>query len=61
MRGEAMRLRREREMIWWGAMLPHLQKIPSLDDFTGSPGYPAARAERVNAAWDKIDRALARH
>ncbi|MEO1950039.1 hypothetical protein [Thioclava sp.] len=41
-------------------MLPHLHEIPSLDAFTGSPGDPAARAERVNAAWDKIDRALAR-
>lgn len=61
MRGAAMRLRREREMTWWGAMLPHLHEIPSLDAFTGSPGDPAARAERVNAAWDKIDRALARH
>lgn len=30
-----MRMERERSLIWFGAMLPHLDKTPSLDEFTG--------------------------
>lgn len=35
MSGAEMRIERERAMVWYGAMLPHLKKPPSFDDFTG--------------------------
>lgn len=63
MEGAALRLRRERELVWWGAMLPHLEKPVALDDFTGRGDLAARRADRVREfhhAWDKIDAALAR-
>ena len=63
MEGAALRLEREREMVWWGAMLPHLKKTPDLKTFVGRVDVARTRAERVrqfHAAWDKIDRALGR-
>lgn len=56
----AKRLAQDREMIWWGAMLPHLQKPVTLEKFIGLPEDNAARARRFHTAWDKIDRALGR-
>lgn len=35
MGGAFMRIERERALVWYSAMLPHLKKPPSLDDFTG--------------------------
>lgn len=61
MDGAAKRLEREREMVWWGAMLPWLEKPVKLDAFVGRDKAPRTEAERVrafNEAWDKIDRAL---
>lgn len=58
-----MRLERERELVWWGAMLPHLKKPVPLDKFVGHREVAKSRAERVkafHAAWDKVDRALGR-
>lgn len=63
MDGAALRIERERELVWWGAMLPHLKKPVSLKDFVGRREIAKSRAERVrdfHAAWDKIDRALGR-
>ncbi len=63
MDGAALRIERERELVWWGAMLPHLKKPVSLKDFVGRREITRSRAERVrdfHAAWDKIDRALGR-
>jgi len=61
--GAAGRIKRERELTWFAAMLPHLEKAVQLADFTGESSTPrgrAERAQRVNAAWDRIDRALDR-
>lgn len=55
------RLRRDREMVWWGAMLPHLKERPTLEKFAGYPIDNAERIRRTHAAWDKIDAALARN
>lgn len=63
MEGAALRIEREREMVWWGAMLPHLKKPISLKDFVGHSDFARSREDRVrqfHAAWDKIDRALGR-
>lgn len=64
MEGAAMRLQREREMVWWGAMLPHMKKPVPLNKFVGHMEVAKSRADRVkafHAAWDRIDKALARH
>lgn len=61
--GAGQRLEREREMIWWGAMLPNLKKPVDLKTFVGHTDVAKTRADRVrqfHAAWDKIDQALAR-
>ncbi len=63
MEGAALRLEREREMIWWGAMLPHLKKSVDLKTFVGHREVAKTKAERVrefHRAWDMIDRALGR-
>ncbi|MFV0409087.1 MAG: hypothetical protein ACK5LJ_05130 [Paracoccus sp. (in: a-proteobacteria)] len=63
MDGAALRIERERELVWWGAMLPHLKKPVSLKDFVGHRDVAKSRSERVrdfHAAWDKVDRALGR-
>lgn len=59
--GAAGRIRRERELAWFAGMLPYLERPVQLADFTGDSATPqgrAERAQRVNAAWDKIDCAL---
>lgn len=58
MEGAAIRLRRERELVWWGAMLPHLKKQVTLDQFTGGPADESSRIRQFHMAWDKVDRAL---
>ena len=45
-------------MIWWGAMLPYLEKKITLDQFAGEPVNDKDRVARFHAAWDKVDRAL---
>ncbi|MFD2173977.1 hypothetical protein [Rhodobacter lacus] len=59
--GAAKRLQRERELVWFSAMLPHLQKTIPLERFVGLPEDRHDRVKRFHAAWDRIDRALARH
>ena len=61
MTGAAIRLQRERELTWWGAMLPYLEKRPTLEQFAGRPVDHRSRAAQFHAAWDRVDRALARH
>ena len=62
MEGAAARIRREREMVWWGAMLPHLKAPVELHQFIGDPAViEAERVRRFHSAWDKVDRALPRH
>lgn len=58
--GAAQRDRRTRELAWFGAMMPYLEKPPTLDQFMGIQPDPAERANRFHAEWDRIDRALAR-
>lgn len=51
-------------MVWFGAMLPHLKKPPSLKEFVGEVDIALSRAERVrkfHAEWDKVDRVLPRN
>lgn len=61
LRGAKLRLRRERELTWWGAMLPHLKKPLALDQFLGGPIDDRDRVKRFHDAWDRVDRALMRH
>lgn len=58
--GAAQREKRARELVWMGAMMPYLEKTPTLEQFIGEKPNPAERAQRFHAEWDKIDRALAR-
>lgn len=63
MEGAAIRLERDRELVWFGAMLPYLSKPVKLKDFVGKKEAPKSRAERIkefHAAWDRIDKALSR-
>jgi len=59
-RGVKQRLKRERELVWWGAMLPHMTKPVPLEVFLGQPVNEAARVRKFHAAWDKVDRAMRR-
>lgn len=60
MEGIKIRLDRQRELTWFGAWLPHLTDGGDLDRFMGKPAGKA-RIDALNAAFDKMDRALARH
>ena len=57
-KGAARRLRRERELVWWGAMLPLLKEKVSLDKFMGEASDGRDRVRRFHDAWDRVDRAL---
>jgi len=57
-RGAALRIRRERELVWMGAMLPLMKKPVALDQFLGGPVDNRDRVDRFHAAWDRVDRAL---
>ena len=61
MRGARIRLDRERELTWWGAMLPNMKKPIPLEQFMGKPVNETERVRRFHSAWDMIDRAMARH
>lgn len=59
MRGAEVRQRRERALVWYGAMLPYLKNPLSLSDFVGgpsrvraqSPAEMQANCEALAAAW----------
>lgn len=42
MTGAGKRHERERALIWWGAMMPHMKKPPGFKEFV----QPAERAKR---------------
>lgn len=52
------RIRRERELVWWGAMLPNLKQPVALDKFIGGPADEISRVRQFHDAWDRIDRSL---
>lgn len=54
------RLKRERAMVWWTAMMPHAKEPPSFEAFTGYKPDRSEQIKRWAAAWDKVDRALSR-
>lgn len=58
MAGAVLRDKHRKAEIWLTAMLPHLDKRPSLDEFVH--GQKDRRRDLVAclAAWDKVDRAL---
>lgn len=60
MQGAARRMQRERELVWFGAMLPHFKQPIPLDKFVGGPVDDTARVRDFHDAWDRVDRALAR-
>ena len=57
-RGASARMRRERELVWFNAMMPHFKKPIPLDKFVGGPVDDRDRVKRFHSAWDQIDRAL---
>lgn len=60
MDGAALRMQERRAEVWYGAMLPRLEKPPKLQDFVGGPRDKRAEIVECLNAWDKVDRALAR-
>ena len=48
----------ERMNVWYTAMLPHLDKPPSLNDFIGVERDAGSEADKCIRAWNKIDQAL---
>lgn len=56
--GARLRIERERELVWWGAMLPWMEKPIPLELFVGRPVDERERVERFHAAWDRLDRSL---
>lgn len=61
MKGARHRIDRERDLAWWTAMMPYLEKRVDLDQFMGRQADDSARVAAFNAAWDRVDQALARH
>lgn len=61
MAGATARHRREREMLWIGAMLPHLKEPPGFEEFVNPPDAAEMRRRRVaemERRFDAIDRIL---
>lgn len=61
MAGAAERMKRERALVWWGAMMPRLKDPPEFEAFTG---YRPSRSDQIRRwvdAWDRVDRALQRN
>ena len=56
--GALLRIERERALTWFGAMLPHLKKPPTLQEFTGKPVDRREELRQCIEAWDEVDRAL---
>jgi hypothetical protein len=61
MAGAQERAKHQKAMVWWGAMMPRMEKPPSFQEFTGIKPDRAEELRRWMAAWDKVDRALARN
>lgn len=58
--GADLRLQRERELVWLGAMLPWLKNPIPLDEFAGRKLSQAERVAKFHKGWDEIDKALRR-
>jgi hypothetical protein len=58
MDGAQERDRRERALVWWGAMLPHMKTPPKFNEFVH--GRRAASVAQAAQALDRIDQALMR-
>jgi len=43
MAGAAMRHERDRALVWWGAMMPHMKTKPGFSEFTGIKKTEARR------------------
>lgn len=56
--GAQIRIKRDRELTWFAAMLPHLEKKPTLPQFLGEKPDEATRIREFHEAWDKVDRGL---
>lgn len=61
MAGAELRRRNERAAVWLTAMLPHMKKTPSFDQFVGIDHDRHARATRWERAWDRVDAGLKRN
>ena len=61
MAGARIRQERERELVWFGAMMPRLKNPPTLEKFVGRARSETGRVRNFHSAWDRIDAALARN
>lgn len=61
MDGAALRHQRERSNVWAAAMMPHMKKPPSFQDFVGVKHDRAAYVRRFDDAWNRLDAALRRN
>jgi hypothetical protein len=50
----------ERSILWTLHNMPRLKEPPTFEQFVRGKKDRAAEVQRFHAAWDKIDRALAR-
>jgi hypothetical protein len=57
MDGAADRMRMQRSLVWWGAMLPHMKQPPKHDEFAGIRRRGLADCI---AAWERVRRAMER-
>jgi len=61
MDGALERGRRQRALVWWGAMLPNLKDPPDLDEFVrrGPGGAPRPQRPQSPEAMDAMIKGLA--
>jgi hypothetical protein len=54
MEGAAELHKRERSLVWWGAMMPHMKKPPGFHEFTGveKPARQSPDWQAELAAWE---------
>jgi hypothetical protein len=60
MDGAAEKWKAKKALVWWGAMLPHIEKPPSLEQFSGYVPDKKEALKRWLQAWDKVDAGLKR-
>ena len=60
-KGISIKQRQARELVWLGAAMSRTDRtLPTYGEFMGIPVDRVERAAMVNAAWDRVDKALAR-
>jgi hypothetical protein len=58
MDGAAERAKAERALVWWGAMMPHMKKPPSFDEFVQPSRKPKRQdPETLEAMFMALARA----